>query len=86
MSSVVQNSKNQSLLDEYVVFDLETTGLNREHNKIIEIGAVKVKNGQIIDRFSTFINPHESLSEDIVKLTNITRNVKKCTRRKRNVA
>lgn len=72
LSSVVQNSKNQSLLDEYVVFDLETTGLNREHNKIIEIGAVKVKNGQIIDRFSTFINPHESLSEDIVKLTNIT--------------
>ena len=72
LSSVVENSKNQRLLDEYVIFDLETTGLNREYNKIIEIGAVKVKNGEIIDRFSTFINPHEKLSEDIIKLTNIT--------------
>ena len=72
LSSVVENSKNQRLIDEYVIFDLETTGLNREYNKIIEIGAVKVKNGKIIDRFSTFINPHEKLSEDIIKLTNIT--------------
>ncbi len=72
LSDVVQNSKNQNLLDEYVIFDLETTGLNREYNKIIEIGAVKVKNGKIIDRFSTFINPHEKLNEDIIKLTNIT--------------
>ncbi|WP_250278627.1 PolC-type DNA polymerase III [[Clostridium] colinum] len=72
LSNVVEHSKNQSLLDEYVIFDLETTGLNREYNKIIEIGAVKVKNGQIIDRFSTFINPHENLSKEIVNLTNIT--------------
>ena len=72
LSSVVQSSKNQNLLDEYVIFDLETTGLNREHNKIIEIGAVKVKNGQIIDRFSTFINPHEKLTKEISELTNIT--------------
>ena len=72
LSDVVNNSKNQSLLDEYVVFDLETTGLNREYNKIIEIGAVKVKNGKIIDRFSTFINPHEKLSQDIINLTSIT--------------
>ncbi len=72
LSNVVNNSKNQSLLDEYVVFDLETTGLNREYNKIIEIGAVKVKDSKIIDRFSTFINPHEKLSQDIINLTNIT--------------
>lgn len=72
LSSVVQSSKNQNLLDKYVIFDLETTGLNREYNKIIEIGAVKVKNGEIIDRFSTFINPHEKLTKEIINLTNIT--------------
>ncbi len=72
LSSVVEHSKNQNLLDEYVIFDLETTGLNREYNKIIEIGAVKVKNGEIIDRFSTFVNPNEKLNNDIIELTKIT--------------
>ncbi|WP_317367710.1 PolC-type DNA polymerase III [uncultured Tyzzerella sp.] len=72
LSSIVQASKNQNLEDEYVIFDLETTGLNREYNKIIEIGAVKVKNGKIIDRFSTFVNPHEKLTKEIIELTSIT--------------
>ena len=72
LSDVVTNSKNQNLLDEYVVFDLETTGLNREYNRIIEIGAVKIKNGEIIDKFSTFINPHEKLKQEIIDLTKIT--------------
>lgn len=69
---VVENSKNQNLLDEYVVFDLETTGLSQAVNKIIEIGAVRVKNGEIIDRFSSFINPKEKLSAKIIELTGIT--------------
>ncbi|MDE6357129.1 MAG: PolC-type DNA polymerase III, partial [Eubacteriales bacterium] len=72
LTDIAENVKGQSLLDEYVVFDLETTGLNREINKIIEIGAVKVKNGEIIDRFSAFINPNEKLSEEIINLTKIT--------------
>lgn len=72
LSDVVQNSKGQNLLDEFVVFDLETTGLNRNYNKIIEIGAVKIKGGKIQDRFSSFINPNEKLTAEIVKITNIT--------------
>lgn len=44
---------------EYVVFDIETTGLSIINNKIIELAGVKMVNGKEIDRFSTFINPHE---------------------------
>ena len=57
LKDIIENSKNQSLDDRYVVFDLETTGLSPNTCKIIEIGAVKVENGQIVDRFSTFVNP-----------------------------
>ncbi len=72
LGAVVQSSKGQSLDDEYVIFDLETTGLMKETDKIIEIGAVKVKNGKIIDKFSAFVNPKIKLSEKIIELTNIT--------------
>lgn len=72
LTDVALNVKEQTLLDQYVVFDLETTGLNREINKIIEIGAVKILNGKIIDRFSAFINPKEKLSKEIINITNIT--------------
>jgi DNA polymerase-3 subunit alpha (Gram-positive type) len=72
LGSVVQNYQGQSLEDEFVVFDLETTGLKKEIDKIIEIGAVKVKNGEVVDKFSKFVNPHTKLDEKIVKLTNIT--------------
>ena len=72
LGSVVQNYKGQSINDEFVVFDLETTGLKKEIDHIIEIGAVKVRNGEIVDRFSKFINPHVKLEEKIVKLTHIT--------------
>ncbi|MFD2670063.1 PolC-type DNA polymerase III [Marinicrinis sediminis] len=57
---------------EFVVFDIETTGLSVINNKIIEIAGVKMKNGQEIDRFSTFINPHEKIPYHISQLTNIT--------------
>lgn len=72
LGEVVFNSRGQSFNDEYVVFDIETTGLNKERNKITEIGAVKIKNREIIDRYSTFIDPQERLTDEIVKLTNIT--------------
>ncbi|MBR4719417.1 MAG: PolC-type DNA polymerase III [Lachnospiraceae bacterium] len=69
---IVENGKSQSLDDKYVVFDIETTGLNPEKNSIIEIGAVKVKGTEIIDRFSTFINPREPIPFRITQLTSIT--------------
>lgn len=59
--------------DTYVVFDLETTGLKaNEGDSIIEIGAVKMHKGKIIDRFDEFINPGIKLSDEIVNITGIT--------------
>ena len=71
LKDIIENSKNQSLDDRYVVFDLETTGLSPNTCKIIEIGAVKVENGQIVDRFSTFVNPKEPIPYKIEELTSI---------------
>lgn len=56
----------------YVVFDVETTGLSAVYNTIIELAGVKIKNGEIIDRFESFANPHHPISELISNLTGIT--------------
>ena len=58
----------------YTIVDLETTGLNPKHDKIIEIGAIQVKNGQITKTFHTLINPGQKLSEKVKELTQITDN------------
>lgn len=71
LKTVVTNSKNQSLDDDYVVFDIETTGFSPLYNKIIEIGAVKVSKGEIVDKFSTFVNPEEPIPYRIEQLTSI---------------
>ena len=71
-SAIVQSVKGQSLDDEYVVFDIETTGLSKDNNKIIEIGAIKIRAGEIIDQFSSLIDPGEPLSDKIKELTKIT--------------
>ena len=71
----VTDSKGQSLKDSYVVFDIETTGFSPDVNHIIEIGAVKVENGKIIDRFSSFVNPQVPIPYRIEELTHINDNM-----------
>ncbi len=68
---LVENSRNQSFDDPYVVFDIETTGFSPLTDKIIEIGAVKVVNGEITDKFSTFVNPDIPIPFRIEQLTSI---------------
>lgn len=69
----IHNLKEYSLLNqEYVVFDTETTGFYVGMDQMIEIGAVKIKGGEIIDRFDEFIDPHRPLPQKITELTCIT--------------
>ena len=72
MQDVAVNEKGQSLKGTYVVFDLETTGFSSAKDKIIEIGAVKVENGEITDKYSTFVNPKIPIPFRITQLTSIT--------------
>ena len=70
---IAYNSAHRKLADDtYVVFDVETTGLSAVYDTIIELAAVKIKNGEIIDRFESFANPHKPLSATIINLTSIT--------------
>ena len=71
-ASAVYGKYSGRFTDEMVVFDIETTGLSKNDCKITEIGAVKIKNGEIIDRYNTFVNPQCPIPEDIQKLTSIT--------------
>lgn len=59
------------MTDNYISIDLETTGLHPKRDKITEIGALKVVNGEVTDTFSTFVNPGRKLEERIVELTGI---------------
>ncbi len=60
------------MLDNYVVIDLEMTGLNAKTDKIIELGAVRIRNGKKAETFSLIVNPKRELSEQITELTGIT--------------
>ncbi len=72
LKEIVTDGKGQTLDAAYVVFDIETTGFSPVTNRIIEIGAVKVENGQITDRFSAFVNPQVPIPFEIEKLTGIS--------------
>ncbi|MCI7639943.1 MAG: PolC-type DNA polymerase III [Clostridiales bacterium] len=69
---VVHGNQDMTFHDEFVAFDLETTGLSSKTDRIIEIGAVILKDGQEIDRFQTFVDPERHLERKIVELTGIT--------------
>ncbi|MBM7694851.1 DNA polymerase-3 subunit alpha (Gram-positive type) [Peribacillus deserti] len=70
---IAYNPQNRLLsTDTYVVFDVETTGLSAVYDTIIELAAVKIKDGDIIDRFESFANPHHPLSATTIDLTGIT--------------
>ena len=72
LTDIVVRAKEQSLDDSFVVFDIETTGFSSVEDKIIEIGAVKVEGGVIVDKFSTFVNPGVPIPFEITNLTSIT--------------
>ena len=72
VSPAVRMDKGQKLTDSAVIFDIETTGFGPKNCRIIEIGAVKVENGRVVDEFSYFVNPKQSIPEEITKLTSIT--------------
>ena len=70
---MVTNPKDKKIdEEEFVVFDIETTGLNSHTNEIIEIGAVKIKAGRIVDRYSQLINPGRPIPYHITEITSIT--------------
>ncbi len=69
---VVHGRQDQSLEGEFVCFDIETTGLKVDREAITEIGAVVLKDGQITERFQTFVNPKRRLTPEIIGLTGIT--------------
>ena len=71
LQDLVVNEQGQDFTHDFVVFDIETTGFSPVSNRIIEIGAVKVVNGEIADKFSTFVNPQVPIPYHIEKLTSI---------------
>ncbi len=72
LTEIAVNEQGQTLDDTFVVFDIETTGFSAAEDRIIEIGAVKITDGAIVDRFSTFVNPEVPIPFEIQQLTHIT--------------
>ena len=75
---MITRPKDKNIEEEiYVVFDIETTGFDPYNDKIIEIGAIKLKGREVIDKFSTFINPEVTIPQVIIDLTKITDDIVK---------
>ena len=69
---VVKDGDDRPLTDDIVVVDFETTGLNPRKCRIMEIGAVRIRNGQVVEEYSRFVNPMEPIPEEVSNLTHIT--------------
>ena len=74
---VKEYKKGRKLPDDYIVFDLETTGLNPEESEIIEIGAIKYHGGIEVDRFHTYVKPYSPITSKITKINGITNSMVK---------
>lgn len=72
MLPAVKGRTDAPINGRYIIFDLETTGLSAATERIIEIGAVKVENGEILESFDLFVDPEKTITPEITRLTSIT--------------
>ncbi len=72
MLPAVKGRTDAPINGRYIIFDLETTGLSSATERIIEIGAVKVENGEILESFDLFVDPEKAITPEITRLTSIT--------------